>query len=71
MGLQGYFTSAELTNLSFYSSLAFGDRLYQQCREGESLRGLWTMLRSAFHLVAVDSWSELLLNHLSDEARSP
>jgi hypothetical protein len=51
--------------------LAFGDRLYQQCREGESLRGLWTRLRSAFHLVAVDSWSELLLTHLSDEARSP
>jgi hypothetical protein len=51
--------------------LAFGDRLYQQCREGESLRGLWTMLRSAFYLVAVESWSELLLSHLSDEARSP
>lgn len=51
--------------------LAFGDRLYQQCREGESLRGLWTMLRSAFYLVAVESWDELLRNHLSDEARGP
>jgi hypothetical protein len=51
--------------------LEFGDRLYQQCRAGESRRGLWTMLRSAFYLVEVESWEGLLLNHLSDEARSP
>ena len=51
--------------------LEFGDRLYQQCRAGESRRGLWTMLRSAFSLVAVESWEGLLLNHLSDEARGP
>jgi hypothetical protein len=51
--------------------LEFGDRLYQQCRAGESRRGLWTMLRSAFYLVEVESWAGLLLNHLSDEARSP
>ncbi len=51
--------------------LEFGDRLYQQCRAGESRRGLWTMLRSAFYLVEVESWAGLLLNHMSDEARSP
>src|SRR5262249_163063 len=28
----------------------WGDRLYQQCWAGESRRGLWTLLRSAFYL---------------------
>jgi hypothetical protein len=51
--------------------LEFGDRLYQQCRVGESRRGLWTLLRSAFYYVAVESWAALLRYHLSDEARSP
>jgi hypothetical protein len=51
--------------------LEFGDRLYQQCRQDESRRGLWTMLRSAFYLIEFESWDALLLNHLSDEARSP
>jgi len=32
--------------------LEFGDRLYQQCRAGESRRGLWTLFRSAFSLIA-------------------
>jgi hypothetical protein len=49
----------------------FGDRLYQQCWIGESRRGLWTMLRSAFYLVEVESWEALLHNHLSDTARGP
>ena len=51
--------------------LELGDRLYQQCRAGEARRGLWTMLRSAFYLVEVESWAGLLRNHLSDEARGP
>src|SRR5215813_1150641 len=51
--------------------LEFGDRLYQKCRAGESRRGLWTMLRSAFSLVEVESWEALLLNHLRDAAHSP
>lgn len=51
--------------------LEFGDRLYQKCRVGESRRGLWTMLRSAFYLVEVQSWEALLLNHLRETARSP
>ena len=49
----------------------FGDRRYQQCWAGESRRGLWTMLRSAFYLVEVESWEALLRNHLRDAARSP
>lgn len=51
--------------------LEFGDRLYGQCRQGESRRGLWTLLRSAFYYVAVESWEGLLLYHLSDESGSP
>ena len=51
--------------------LEFGDRLSQQCRAGESRRGLWTLLRSAFYYVAVESWEALLRYHLSDAARSP
>ncbi len=51
--------------------LESGDRLYQQCREGESRRGLWTLLRSAFYYVAVESWDELLRYHLSDETGGP
>jgi len=49
----------------------FGDRLYQKCWVGESRRGLWTLLRSAFYLVEVASWETLLLNHLRETARSP
>lgn len=51
--------------------LEFGDRLYQQCRQDESRRGLWTMLRSAFYLIEFESWEALLRNHLSEEAGSP
>jgi hypothetical protein len=51
--------------------LEFGDRLYQKCRVGESRRGLWTLLRSAFYLVEVESWKALLLNHLRETAHSP
>lgn len=51
--------------------LEWGDRLYQQCRAQESLRGLWEVLRSAFYLIAVGSWQELLLAYLNDESRSP
>src|SRR5215467_324957 len=51
--------------------LEFGARLYQQCRQEGSRKGLWTMLRSAFYLIEFESWDGLLLNHLSDEAHSP
>jgi hypothetical protein len=51
--------------------LDFGDRLYQQCREGESRRGLWTLFRSAFYLLAFDSWAALLRYHLRERRAGP
>jgi hypothetical protein len=51
--------------------LEFGDRLYQQCREGESRRGLWTLFRSAFYLLAFDTWEALLRNHLRERLAGP
>lgn len=50
--------------------LEFGDRLYQKCREGESRRGLWTILRVGFSQIVVASWEALLLWHLSEEPNS-
>jgi hypothetical protein len=51
--------------------LEFGDRLYQQCRAGESRRGLWTLFRSAFYLIAFDKWEALLHYHLRETAKGP
>lgn len=51
--------------------LGFGDLLYQRCREGESRRGLWNLLRAIFCYVAVESWEGLLLYHLSHQSRGP
>jgi hypothetical protein len=51
--------------------LEFGDRLYQQCREGESRRGLWTLFRSAFYLLAFDTWEALLRFHLRERLAGP
>lgn len=51
--------------------LEFGDRLYQQCREGESRRGLWTLFRSAFYLLAFDTWEALLHYHLRERLAGP
>ena len=51
--------------------LEFGDRLYQQCREGESRRGLWTLFRSAFYLLAFDTWEALLRYHLREHSAGP
>ncbi|MGH7895484.1 MAG: hypothetical protein ACREQL_12505, partial [Candidatus Binatia bacterium] len=51
--------------------LEFGDRLYQQGRAGESRRGLWTLFRSAFYLIAVDTWEALLRFHLRETAAGP
>ena len=49
----------------------FGDRLYQQCRAGESRRGLWTLFRSAFYLIAFDTWEALLRYHLREIVAGP
>src|SRR5262249_23365648 len=51
--------------------LEFGDRLSRQWLEGESRKGLWTLLRSAFYSVAVEGWGGVVLFHLSEEAHSP
>jgi hypothetical protein len=51
--------------------LEFGGRLYQQCREGESRRGLWTLFRSAFYLLAFDTWEALLRYHLRERTAGP
>ena len=51
--------------------LEFGDRLYQQCRAGESRRGLWTLFRSAFYLIAFDNWEALLRYHLRETTAGP
>jgi hypothetical protein len=51
--------------------LEFGDRLYQQCRAGESRRGLWTLFRSAFYLIAFDTWEALLPYHLRETTAGP
>jgi hypothetical protein len=51
--------------------LEFGDRLYQQCRAGESRRGLWTLFRSAFYLLAFETWDALLRYHLRETVAGP
>jgi hypothetical protein len=51
--------------------LEFGDRLYQQCRAGESRRGLWTLFRSAFYLIELASWEALLRYHLRETTAGP
>jgi hypothetical protein len=51
--------------------LEFGDRLYQQCRAGESRRGLWTLFRSAFYLIELSSWEALLRYHLRETTADP
>ena len=51
--------------------LEFGDRLYQQCRAGESRRGLWTLFRSAFYLIELASWEALLRYHLRETMVGP
>jgi hypothetical protein len=51
--------------------LEFGDRLYQQCRAGESRRGLWTLFRSAFYLIEFDTWETMLHYHLRETAAGP
>ena len=51
--------------------LEFGDRLYQQCRVGESRQGLWTLFRSAFYLLAFNTWEALLRYHLRETTAGP
>lgn len=63
-----------LLNLLAYVThvvLALGDRLYQRCRTQESRRELWNALRTLLHAVLVESWGQLLLVYLEEDATGP
>ena len=51
--------------------LEFGDRLYPQCRAGESRRGLWTRCRRACSLLEVDTGEARRHYHLREPAPGP
>jgi hypothetical protein len=48
-----------------------GDRLYQQCRAGETRRELWNGLRTLMRKFLVESWKQMLWMWLEDEVASP
>lgn len=63
-----------LLNLLAYVAhviLELGDRVYQQCRAQESRRELWAALRAAMNFILVESWRQLLLVYLEEEAAGP
>ena len=63
-----------LLNLLAYVAhviVELGDRLYQRCRARESRRELWAALRTALHVVLVESWHQLLLVYLEEDATGP
>lgn len=51
--------------------LEFGDRLYQKCREQESLRETWNILRTMMRTILYESWKAMLLHFLNEEEASP
>ena len=56
-----------LLNLLAYVTqviVELGARLSQRCRARESRRELWAAVRTALHVVLVESWSQLLLGYL-------
>jgi len=63
-----------LLNLLAYVThviLEMGDRLYQRSRGRASLRELWGDLRSLMKTVLVESWRQMLMINLDEEAGSP
>ena len=48
-----------------------GDRLYQRCRAPESRRELWAAWRTTLHVVLVESWPQLALVELEEDAAGP
>jgi hypothetical protein len=63
-----------LLNLLAYVAhviVELGDRLYQRCRAQESRRELWAALRTALHVVLVESWHQLLFVYLEEDATGP
>jgi len=51
--------------------LELGDQLDQRCRAPESRRELWAALRTRLHAVLVESWGQLLVVYLEEEAAGP
>lgn len=63
-----------LLNLLAYEThiiLEIGDRLYQRSRQQASLRELWGDLRGLMKMKLVESWQQMLLINLDEEAASP
>jgi hypothetical protein len=63
-----------LLNLLAYVAhviVELGDRLYQRCRARESRRELWAALRTMLQVVLVESWGQLLVVYLEEEAGGP
>ena len=48
-----------------------GDRLYQKCKEGESRRGVWELMRAAVTFFLVDSWEGLLHAYITEQQIGP
>jgi hypothetical protein len=51
--------------------LEFGDRLYQKCREQETLRETWNILRTLMSRYLFESWKAMLLAFLCEEEANP
>jgi hypothetical protein len=63
-----------LLNLLAYVAhviMELGDRLYQRGRARESRCELWAALRTALHVMLVESWGQLLLVYLEEEVTGP
>jgi len=62
-----------LNLLAFVSHLILelGDRLYQKCREQETLRETWNILRTLMRTLLFESWQAMLLHFLDQEEASP
>lgn len=51
--------------------LELGDRLYQQCRQQETLRETWHILRTLMRTILYESWQAMLLHFLDQAEASP
>lgn len=51
--------------------LEFGDRLYQKCREQETLRETWLILRTLMRSMLFESWNAMLQHFLDEGEASP
>jgi hypothetical protein len=51
--------------------LEFGDPLYQKCREQETLRETWNILRTMMRAILFENWKAMLLHFLDQEEASP